>query len=551
MPKKKQEVEMDVIDQDDDSSTETSVTEASTPPSSSGEEDNGHGHSHGHGHHHDNSDDERRHHLAETRAKNFQNITSRTGDLQGMSFQSLISLEEIRLKEAEGHCAHTDALDNARESYIFGIIAIIIEIVIIIIIGALGAYPSGEAVDGELELYPFFRDVNIMIFFGFGFLMTFLRRFGYSAIGFTLLISSLVVQYSLVVRGVVLGIESYHNGEGFPDFEISLFSLIDGLFCAGACMISFGATLGKVTPTQLLAIALLEPWIFFSNFVVTISEVGAHDVGGGMTIHTLGAFIGVFATWFTTTKLTKVQPDNTSCYSGDLFSLAGTLFLWLLWPSFNAAIAEDPRGRLLATINTVLSLCGSTLAAFLVSRMSSEKKFDVVHAQNATLAGGVVMGVAADLDLNPGGALASGFVAGALSVLGYQYLTPLLAKFGFQDVCGVINLHGIPGILSAVVSIFATIQGAQPESLGFATNQPGRQLLALLITLGFAIVGGVLIGICMWLLESVRKLSSLLYFNDRAFWVIPSDYHAIVRDDVEFEMEHQKNHETHAHAHSH
>lgn len=38
------------------------------------------------------------------------------------------------------------------------------------------------------------------------------------------------------------------------------------------------------------------------------------------------------------------------------------------------------------------------------------------------------MGVAADLNLNPGGAIASGIVAGALSTLGYMHLTPFLAK---------------------------------------------------------------------------------------------------------------------------
>jgi ammonium transporter Rh len=35
----------------------------------------------------------------------------------------------------------------------------------------------------EVVFYPYFRDISIMIFFGFGFLMTFLRRAGFTAIG--------------------------------------------------------------------------------------------------------------------------------------------------------------------------------------------------------------------------------------------------------------------------------------------------------------------------------------------------------------------------------
>lgn len=43
-------------------------------------------------------------------------------------------------------------------------------------------------------------DVQFMIFVGFGFLMTFLRRYGYGAISFNLLIAALVAQWSLIVR---------------------------------------------------------------------------------------------------------------------------------------------------------------------------------------------------------------------------------------------------------------------------------------------------------------------------------------------------------------
>lgn len=36
------------------------------------------------------------------------------------------------------------------------------------------------------------------------------------------------------------------------------------------------------------------------------------------------------------------------------------------------------------------------------------------------------MGVAADLDLHPAGAMGAGILAGIISVLGYKYLSPLL-----------------------------------------------------------------------------------------------------------------------------
>merc|ERR1719402_841647 len=83
-----------------------------------------------------------------------------------------------------------------------------------------------------------------------------------------------------------------------------------------------------------------------------------------------------------------------------------------------------------------------------------EKKITMEHIQNATLAGGVAMGTSADMMVQPLGALLIGFSAGALSTVGYAYIKPALAeKINLHDTCGVNNLHGMPAILAAIVSI--------------------------------------------------------------------------------------------------
>jgi ammonium transporter Rh len=53
-------------------------------------------------------------------------------------------------------------------------------------------------------------------------------------------------------------------------------------------------------------------------------------------------------------------------------------------------------------VNTVVSLLGACLAAF-ASSAALEGKLDMVHIQNATLAGGVAVGSAANLKIAPGG----------------------------------------------------------------------------------------------------------------------------------------------------
>jgi ammonium transporter Rh len=46
-----------------------------------------------------------------------------------------------------------------------------------------------------------FIDVHTMMFIGFGFLMTFLKRYGYGATGLNFLIAAFVLEWSLLVRG--------------------------------------------------------------------------------------------------------------------------------------------------------------------------------------------------------------------------------------------------------------------------------------------------------------------------------------------------------------
>lgn len=46
-----------------------------------------------------------------------------------------------------------------------------------------------------------FQDIHVMIFIGFGFLMTFLKRYGYSATGLNLFVAALCVQWAILMRG--------------------------------------------------------------------------------------------------------------------------------------------------------------------------------------------------------------------------------------------------------------------------------------------------------------------------------------------------------------
>ncbi len=46
-----------------------------------------------------------------------------------------------------------------------------------------------------------FQDVHVMMYIGFGFLMVFLKRYGYGAVSFTFMIAAIAVQWGIIVEG--------------------------------------------------------------------------------------------------------------------------------------------------------------------------------------------------------------------------------------------------------------------------------------------------------------------------------------------------------------
>ena len=53
-----------------------------------------------------------------------------------------------------------------------------------------------------------FQDVHVMMFIGFGFLMTFLKKYGYSAVAVNFLIAAIVLQWATICQGF------YHTFDG-------------------------------------------------------------------------------------------------------------------------------------------------------------------------------------------------------------------------------------------------------------------------------------------------------------------------------------------------
>nr|AIC81183.1 Rh family C glycoprotein 1 [Anabas testudineus] len=388
--------------------------------------------------------------------------------------------------------------------------------------------------------YPSFQDVHVMIYVGFGFLMTFLKRYSFGGVGFNFLISAFGFQWALLMQGWFHSLD-YTDGK----IKIGIENLINADFCVASCLIAYGAVLGKVSPVQLMVMTLFGITLYAVEEYIILNLIHAKDAGGSMVIHAFGAYYGLSISYMLyRPNLDQSSRLQGSLYHSDVFTMIGTLFLWMFWPSFNSAIANHGDGQLRAVINTYLSLAASVLTTVVISSLCNKHgKLDMVHIQNATLAGGVAVGTAAEFMLMPYGSLIVGFCCGVISTLGYVYVTPFLEKhLKIHDTCGVHNLHGMPaivgGIVGAVTAACATESAYGTEGListfdftGDFKNmtpakQGGHQAAGLCVALCFGIGGGILVGAILRL-PIWGDPADDNCFNDEVYWEVPEDEESI------------------------
>jgi len=356
---------------------------------------------------------------------------------------------------------------------------LIISIVIgIALIPQLNKYGQEGVMTGAENEFMYEKSIHIlvMLLMGFGFLMVFIRKYGYTSITATYLVVALSLPLYMLVRPYLWG--------SAADISITNISmLLFAEFAAASLLIAIGGPLGRVNTSQYLLIGLsftplyaVNEWLLFSGAVIPI---GAFlDTAGSVMIHAFGAYFAFGMIMMLTTKKEREMSVETSKRSNE-FALLGSAALWIFWPSFCSALVSVDKIPLVA-INTVLALCGATLATYALTILI-RGKIEVGDIANASLAGGVAIG-ATVANVTPGWSMLIGLVAGTISVVGYAIIQPRLQKAtGGVDTCGVHNLHGMPGVFGGLVALVLVAS-------------PLWQLTGIVISVIFAMTMGIVVG---------------------------------------------------------
>jgi Amt family ammonium transporter len=180
-----------------------------------------------------------------------------------------------------------------------------------------------------------------------------------------------------------------------------------------------------------------------------------------------------------------------------VLSFIGACLLWVGWFGFNAgsALASSP----LATSAFVATHFATAAAAisWSVAEWIKNGHASALGAISGAVAGLVAITPAAGF-VGPMPALAIGFIAGLVC---YYMVTKVKAIFGYDDALDAFGVHGAGGTIGALLTgVFAQqvinpIFGAGKPVGGMDGHwgQLGNQLVGVLISWGFAIVGTIVL----------------------------------------------------------
>ena len=263
----------------------------------------------------------------------------------------------------------------------------------------------------------------------------------------------------------------------FVAFQM-MFAIITPALITGAIAdrMKFRAWVVFLGAWLVLVYAPIAHWVFAP--VGWLFKLGALDFAGGTVVH-INAGIAALAVVLVLGRR-KGWPGEQMPPHALPFTLLGTGMLWFGWFGFNAGSALAANGLAAqAFLNTNNAAAAAMLGWLVVERLKGG------HATTLGAASGAVAGLVA---ITPcagyvGGIspLAIGFIAGAVCYLAIQ----LKFKFGYDDALDVVGVHLVGGIVgSLLLGLFAELEvnpdfGADGLLFGGGLALLGKQAAAV------------------------------------------------------------------------
>jgi ammonium transporter, Amt family len=250
------------------------------------------------------------------------------------------------------------------------------------------------------------------------------------------------------------GIDDSILSSGIPEYVFAMFqgkfAIITPALIAGAFAerVKFRGYLLFITLWSLLVYSPLCHWVWASDgFLFNMGAAGAIDFAGGTVVHISAGVSALVAALYLGARRgypgTAMNPNNL------VMTLMGAGLLWVGWFGFNAG-SSISSGLDTARALTVTQIAAASGAfAWIIIEAIHHGKATSLGVCSGILAGLVAITPAAGV-VQPYGAIVLGFSASLVCYLGLL----LKNKLGYDDSLDVFGIHGVAGILGALLLTF-------------------------------------------------------------------------------------------------
>lgn len=223
-------------------------------------------------------------------------------------------------------------------------------------------------------------------------------------------------------------------------------------------------------------------WVWGGGF---LAKLGALDFAGGTVVHInagIAALVGVIL--LGKRRDTSLIPHNLTMVA------TGTGLLWFGWFGFNAGSALSANGIAGAAFINTNTATAMAAISWMLAEWITRKRPTLLGFCSGAVAGLVTITPSAGF-VNIIGSLIIGILAGIVPFIAVTKIKPM---FGYDDTLDVFGIHGVAGILGALLTGIFADPSINEAGTGLLYGNPGqffKQLIAVVITIVYS--GGLTI----------------------------------------------------------
>jgi len=284
----------------------------------------------------------------------------------------------------------------------------------------------------------------------------------------------------------------------FSMFQLT-FAIITPALIVGAFAerMKFSAMLWFMAIWVSVVYAPICHWVWGGGW---LGEMGVLDFAGGTVVHINAGIAGLVAAIVMGKR--RGYPESPMKPSNLVLTMVGAAMLWVGWFGFNAGseLAADGVAGMAMAVTQVATAAGALTWMF--AEWKSHGKPSALGLVSGAVAGLVAITPASGF-VGPMGALAIGFASGFGC---YISVVKIKRTFGYDDSLDAFGVHGIGGIIGAVLTgvfVDAGLGGAGLADGVSMAAQVGKQFVGIVATIVYC---GIVSFIILKVLDNVIGL---------------------------------------------